>query len=637
MKNDNDLKTLTHICMPELSVVGLLIVSWSFKNSNTFFYYDIFPRYLRGIVKIFGISPKSIEAVLSWFAGITLIQVKQGDDVAGYSDFHIGAQEWVSVISEELIPLIENDHWFSILEKLLGKEPALSYAVKQIADCKIFKQLVASISCCASIGYSARCVAVWDCRWPEEWLDVIKRNALHARFDFFKWPNWCRTARNVFFVLSLIPKIIRVGLGIFKRGISWKINDKKHYKIITEFIDPRRLNNTCYDPDCWVDGKSIHKEDIFFFITNEQKRILEGIGYKITKTLSDVRHKGYEIQLLDTLSYPPVILQEYILHAFKIMGKAFTTNNTVVADVMIKALKEYLNFYPLFYRYSADNFIYLTFPNGHSSLRHNSGIITGLCRKNGIRSVGCQTRAVHSKNYEYVFDSFDLHFAWGRVWYGMMGTTTRFIRQCTITGCIYLDYLMQEDRKMQNASGSDRIQVCIFPGDISPRHHYSLGYALSFIINCARLAVDNPDIDFVIKNKEPEYTDIMLASEAFMEIYRQTKGNLRFEDRLRHEYIDLLCTSDIIIAIGFTTPGFEALMFKKRVIYYNELKYGGQAYSEIPDLIAGNYDELAVLFKNAVNDYEIYAENIAGVLKGLDPFRDGRALERINCILTGNV
>jgi hypothetical protein len=637
-KRGNDVKAITHICMPDLSVVGLLVVSRYFKKGSTYFHYGILPRYLRGVVKIFRISPRIIESILSRVAGIPVMEISQGDDVAGYNDFHIGTQEQVSVIAEALIPLIENDPWFPLLEKLLGREPALSYALKQIADGKIFQQLIASISCCVSLGDSVRCMVVWDCGWPVEWLNVIKRNTPYAKLDFFQWPNWYLTAANGFFALSTTLEIIWIGFGAFRRCKGGKIKNRKHYKIITEFIDPRRLNNTCYDADYWVDEKNISKKDILFFLTNDQKRMLQGIGYKITKTISDVRSKGYDIQLIDTMTYPWAILKEYSGHSSKIMGKAVTADKTILAEMIIKALKEYLSFYPLFYHYSADNFIYLTFPNGHSGLRYNSGIITGLCRKNSVRSIGCQTRAVHSKNYEYVFDSFDLHFAWGNVWHEMMGSSTLFIRKCIVTGCTYFDYLLPAAAAYKTAhqnSNHKRLNVCIFPGDISPRHHYSLNYAISFMVNCARLAVDNPDIDFVVKNKEPQYTDTICASEAFMDIYRQTDGNFRFEDRPRHDYMDLLCSSDIIIAVGFTTPGFEALMLNKRIIYYNELKYGGQAYRELPDSIARNDEELADLFKKAVNDYEMYAENIAEVLKSLDPFRDGRARERICGILIG--
>ena len=636
-KGGKGVRTITHICMPDLSVIDLFIVSRAFNNGCSFLHYGILPRYLRGIIKIFKISPRTIETILSWLAGIPVMEVSQGDDVAGYNHFHIGTQEQVSIIAEALLPLIERDRWFPLLEKLLGKEPALSYAVKQIADRKIFQQLIASISCCVNIADGEHCIVAWDYGWPAEWLDVIRRNALYAKLDFFKWPNWYIKAVTIFSVLLLIQEMAWIGFGILRRGLSGKINNKKHYKIVTEFIDPGRLNNTCYDADYWVDEKRINKKDIVFFLTNDQKKELKRIGCKISKTISDVQSKGYDIQLLETLTYPLEILKEYKGYSSEIMGKAVTVPKTIIAKVVIKALKEYINFYPLFYHYSADNFIYLTFPNGQSGLRYNSGIITGLCRKNGIRSISCQTRAVHSKNYEYAFDSFDLHFAWGSVWCDMMGSGMQFIRKHMVTGCTNLDYLLPaalDHKRTHPFTNRERLNVCIFPGDISPRHHYSLNYAISFIVSCTRLAVDNPDIDFVVKNKEPHYTDTICASEVFMNVYRQARGNFRFEDRPRHDYVDLLCSSDIIIAIGFTTPGFEAMMLNKRVIYYNELKYGGQAYSELPDSIAGTGEELSKLFKKAVNDYKVYTKQIEGVLNSFDPFRDGRARERINSVLT---
>jgi len=639
MQSKDDIKKNIHICMPELTFVGMLIIAMSFKKSKALFQYDILPRYLRGVVRFLKVSPKTIEAVLSWVAGIPVEQIKY-DDVVGYSDFHIGTQEKVSVIAAELLPLIETDCCFSLLEKILGKEPALSYAVKQIADEKIFKQLVASISCCVSNRDNARCIVAWNWGWPEEWLHIIKRNALYSEFDFFKWPGWYKKAAAVFFAFSLIPEIIKTVFWVFKRGVCLEKKDKKHYKIITEFIDPRRFNNTCYDADFWVDGKIIHKKDILFILTHEQKTALASIGYLISDITKDIKRKGYEIQETDTLPYPLLILKEYAIHILNIIKKAFTINSVILAQVLLRGLKEYLCFYPFFYHYSADNFIYLTIPNGHSGLRFNSGIITSLCRKSGIRSIGIQTRVVYSKNYEYAFDCFDLYFAWGKVWFEMLGSGSRFIRDHIVTGCTYLDYLSSASeaykKKQTAAAPTRRLQVCIFPSDISPRHHYSLNYVISFMVNCARLAIYNPDIEFVVKNKEPQYTATIRNSESFMKIYGQIKDNFRFEDSPRYDYIELLCSSDIIIAIGFTTPGFEAMLLNKRVIYYSELKYGGQAYSDLPDFIAGNYEELVAVFKKAIVDYSIYIDKNVSFLNDLDPFRDGRARERINQILVGN-
>jgi hypothetical protein len=141
----------------------------------------------------------------------------------------------------------------------------------------------------------------------------------------------------------------------------------------------------------------------------------------------------------------------------------------------------------------------------------------------------------------------------------------------------------------------------------------------------------------VIKSKEPKYTEIVMSDREFKELYLQAQNNFKFSDRVRHEYSDLLSSSDIVIAMGFTTPGAEGLLLSKRVIYYNELKYGGQAYNKIPDLIARNNDELSTLFEKSLYDYNKYADVISDSLNGLDPFRDAQALRRISKIIIEGV
>ncbi len=55
--------------------------------------------------------------------------------------------------------------------------------------------------------------------------------------------------------------------------------------------------------------------------------------------------------------------------------------------------------------------------------------------------------------------------------------------------------------------------------------------------------------------------------------------------------------SDIVIAIGYTTPGFEALSLGKRVIYYSLLNAGGQAFADLPNIVATNEGELKRIFE----------------------------------------
>jgi polysaccharide biosynthesis PFTS motif protein len=214
----------------------------------------------------------------------------------------------------------------------------------------------------------------------------------------------------------------------------------------------------------------------------------------------------------------------------------------------------------------------------------------------------------------------------------MLGEDLKFIEQVTFVGCPYLVYPPAEYRP---ANQTEPLQVVIFPSDInlSADHHYTLNYALAFMKNCAELAISHPDINFVIKNKEPHYTKVLMSHEEFVNLYQKTSNNFKFSDRARHEYYDLLLSANIIIAMGFTTPGTEGLLLGKRTIYYNELNYGGQALNQIPDLIARNPSELAVLFEQALQDYHTYYASISRGLDRLDPFRDAQALERMAGIL----
>jgi len=591
-----------------------------------------------------GISYDKIMLILSFLVGVPIQSIKHGEDVPGYRDFHIKLQEITSIIAEQLIPVLEDNKWLLLIERLIGKEPALSYAIKTIAAQHIVNQLVLINSCYCSLGGREQLVAIWDFHLPQQWIEIIKQNMQDIKFEVFQWPRWFLSLTHLFFGFFLLPRLLLILLcSLMKNGVSCKKIEKNKFKIITEFVDPGRLNNTPQDVDCWVDGEIINKTDIFFFLTRDQKKRLKDIGYDIKWILNNVRDKGYAIKDLDEIPFPLDVIKVFIGLAIMLFKNIINVENVLLGKVFIKAWAEFLNFYPLFVHYRADNFIYLTFPNGRTDIRSNSGIITGFCRKFGIRSVGCQTRAIHSRNYQYFFDCFDLYLAWGRVWYEMLGEGMRFIVRVVIVGCIYINQpflpvLASSHKKRVKSYTTPRLNVCIFPSDINlnSKHHYTLHYALTFIKNCARLAITHRNISFVIKSKTMEDAKIVLADKPFMKLFLQTMDNFKFIDRSRrHEYLDLLLSSDIIIAIGFTTPGLEGLLLGKRVIYYNELKCGGQAYSKIPDLIAGNYSELEDLLAKAIDDYNVYSNDISQALDRLDPFRDSQAIVRIRKILGG--
>lgn len=635
ISTNNILENRTHICLPVLFLTGLSLLFFRYGKDRVILHYDLLPRYLRGMRLIFKIPEEKIVSVLTALTGMHIEKIKHGDEVDGYRDLHIKTQETTSAIAEQLISILEASKWIIQMEELIGRKPAIAYSVKQIANNQIFPQILPIIACYLGLEERTYYTAVLDHRWPEDWLNIIKNQMNDIEVEFLKWPKWYVFGSKLFFALSFLVEYFIISLAyLMKRGIALKRIVSKHYKIITEFIDPEKFNNnTPYDADYWIDGKTAKKEDIFFFLSGKQRSVLTRNGYSIQDVLENLRSNGYKIKDLDDFCYPVNIVKKIPFPVLSLLRCVTHTDTMLAGNIFLNAWSEYMNFFPLFAHCHADNFIYLTFPNGRTGLRYNSGIVTGLCRIWNIRSVGCQTRAVHSKNYEYSFDCFDVYLAWGKIWHEMLEEGMRFIDKVVIVGCIYLDYLLPAYRENQDRQTKKicprKLNVCIFPTDIDPKHHYTLNYALSFMKNCVRLAIAHRDLQFVVKSKEPEYTKIILNDSEFVNLYAKTKDNFIFFNRPRHDYADLLFSGDIFIAVGFTTPGLEALLLGKRTIYYNELSHGGNAYRNLSQLIASNEETLNILFEQATQDYDNYTRINSINLDTLDPFRDGNARRRI--------
>jgi polysaccharide biosynthesis PFTS motif protein len=274
-------------------------------------------------------------------------------------------------------------------------------------------------------------------------------------------------------------------------------------------------------------------------------------------------------------------------------------------------------------------------------MRINDAVVTGLCRKFGIRSVGCQTRAIYTKKFEDCFDCYDVYLSWGKSWEQFSKQRMLFVDSVVTVGCIYLDRLLPFCRKHISTNASHErkrgLTVAIFPSDISCNHHYTKGYTRSFLISCTKLAKAFPDYKFIVKTKETEHIKIMMSDKEFFKAYSTVKNNFSFVNNLRYDYTEVLFTSDIIIAIGFTTPGIEGLLLGKRAIYYSELKCGGQAFKHIPFFVANNEGELEELFAKAICDYNNYVEINSCNFDLLDPFRDAQALRRISKIIIEGV
>jgi len=186
------------------------------------------------------------------------------------------------------------------------------------------------------------------------------------------------------------------------------------------------------------------------------------------------------------------------------------------------------------------------------------------------------------------------------------------------------------------------LRVAVFPSDIltfAPDasgcygNFYTLGYALEFLRACARLALEHPDLEFTVKTKHAEHVDLVLEDAALGELVERARDNFHFVRQARGDYAQLLFDADIVLAIGFTTPGVEGLLLGKPLIYYSRIEHDGHAFAGLPGTVAESEEELRALFAEVRRDPQEYARRHQAQITRLDPFRDGAARERIHTAL----
>jgi hypothetical protein len=541
--------------------------------------------------------------------------------------------ETSSRIADQLVSGLRYDKWMSLMGRLVGTTPATAFTTKHLAHAVVWRQVLAVMICSANLNDRVVLTVVWNADWPGSWLDVLETNLRDIPFEFFKWPAWYVSAYRAVLKYSLLVKLLAaIVWRVCQRGISAK-GAAKDFKVFAEFIEPARLKGTPHDADYWVDRENIKADEILFFLTEEQERVLLRDGYKLKSVLRDAQEQGYQIRRLRELPYSTDFLRNLWSNLIALIHGLPAREWSPTGSEFYRASCEYLRYASLFTNYRGKSLVYPRFPNGNATWRFNNAILTSLCRAYGVKSVGCQTRVQYANEFEFLFDCYDIFLVWGPAWVDFLGEGTRFVDRTIPVGCIYLDNAYSNGKtSLPRNETSSSISVTVFTGDLGGSH-FTLGYSLSFVKHCVRLARKYPYCHFRVKTKEPEHVATILADEEFRSLYTGLEGSFVFWERARHDYFEILDSSDIVLAIGFTSPGAEAALLGKRVIYYTELKTGGEVFRQLPDFIAHNGDELTELFDIAVKDYQEYARLNSNKLDSLDPFRDGLARKRIAEVL----
>jgi hypothetical protein len=584
--------------------------------------YGKLPFYLTALIRVARLPEPRLISLLIFLSGSSIEKIRHEDKVSNYPATNMRAMEAVVPATLALEEELRRSRWTILAGRLIGKEEAAALALQTIAYQWLWPQLLQIVVSAAALRPGQQLYVIPLMGWPRNWNVVLQKAIPEMDASFYEWPRWhagvYHFLRTAYVITCAFASISIAGL---RQGIRGKNNGYQKARLICEFVDPAHLNGTPNDIDYLVDGKRLRAGDFLLFVTREQAKIMKSNGWTRTAIADALRTKGYRLVWIDELRFRFDDIKALL--SVWLCSFACTFASLPTSDVLQAARKGFLRFTPLFNHVKADACLYLKIPNGNADWRQDSAILTGFCRRAGTVSAGCQTRVVYGSLYEFAFDCYDVNLCWGPAWYRSLMPALQHVKKMTNVGCPALDILVPNLCKAPpGRSGSGR-RVLVFTGDVAGSH-YTFDYNISFLEACLTVACAHRDDSFLVKAKDPIHVDRFMACDK-LSAQLERCPHFTFVKRARHDYAELLTSADIVIAIGFTTPGTEALLLGKPAIYYSELRSGGEAYRSNLRWVAKSAKELRASFEACLEP----SFGRDGNLDELDPFRDGQTRDRI--------
>jgi hypothetical protein len=525
--------------------------------------------------------------------------------------------------------------WAAFLGKLIGAREAVAFFHRRFSWHEIYVPVLAVLACRAALTADEPLQVLWSPDWPIAWQDAAEAAFSEHQVKFARWPAWyARLVGSWLTTIWAARSVVALALALLRGEGDDASPPPERVPLMLEFVDEGRMSGTSSDTNYWEDGEGLCREDVIYFLAAEQRRQLRRSGQDPHAVLDRLRQKGFRVTDTKNLRYKRASTRDFLAFAWALIAewRALYRGASCLAYTFWRGVAAYLEFKLLFDRFAPANVLHTQSPNGNAGGRYDSAVLTGLCRRAGSRCVGYQNRIIYGPVYEDSYDCYDAYLTWGRGWPRVLGNGTRFVDQIVEVGDWNNDGLAHGPRRKNAAVPRASPVVTIFTMELWALYGQP-DLTIRFLSACARLALQHVECHFQVKTKDPGMVSDLLKNDAFRALAERAQANFSFLDRARHDCAAVIDDSDIVIATGFTTPGADALVLGRRVVFYSELEGGGEAFLGLPNLVATSPAELASLFEIALNDYGSYSTLHADKLRELDPHRDGQARGRVLAFL----
>ena len=183
----------------------------------------------------------------------------------------------------------------------------------------------------------------------------------------------------------------------------------------------------------------------------------------------------------------------------------------------------------------------------------DSGIITSLANKYGTITFSYQTRSPYIVDSINFYSYINVYFSWSSFW-GFNVKKKNYINYINFISPF--KYLKKTNSKVK--------KISVFFHDVNDHSYSTQQYNLNFFNIICDLCIKHNQLKFFLK---PKFNYLEYGFHN-----RQLPNNcILIKDNL-YQTNQLIKNSDIILCIGFTSPGSYALAMNKPTLFYSELK-----------------------------------------------------------------
>lgn len=221
-------------------------------------------------------------------------------------------------------------------------------------------------------------------------------------------------------------------------------------------------------------------------------------------------------------------------------------------------------------------------------------------------------------------------------------------KEIHVVGCIWSEHIKEKEQARKETSVINKeiidnfyILSCF---DSSYLRNVRLSYqeGIAFAAHLLRLADECPDVYIILKEKKERdvhYFSDPVFGPKLIEIYNRMDTHPRMKlCPHQADTAEIIAIADMVVSFSFTSPTFEALSVNRAAIWHDPMGfYKDMLYDKVDGLVTHSYEDLKAKILQMKNTKPgEYRNLIPAGSPLLDPYRDGKAVERFRDLLMSN-